>query len=227
MLTLSRNIDEYVDQGLLAQLRAPLDLHDVSQQRRYHRRIVLVRSPRGRHSRKGILLSTLPLSGFLPDHSSRARFLPPAAKLAAQVLERSAYFQQHLSASLIASSIPPRILSLPAYLQLQPSTRQPPTPIIPLLTPWAWALSAHLLVHGLNARPISWPTVPKGTDRVRVCIHAGNTLAELDMLVSATVTWAAGMVREERAEFGGERDQIRGVMGGMDPSRGGFLESKL
>ena len=60
-----------------------------------------------------------------------------------------------------------------------------------------------------------------------MCLHAGNTRQELDTLVSATVTWAAGIVREERAEFAGERDQIRGDMSGMDPSRGGFLESKL
>ena len=61
-----------------------------------------------------------------------------------------------------------------------------------------------------------------------MCLHAGNTRAELDTLVSATVAWAVRIVREERAEFGGgEQDQIRGDMSGMDPSRGGFLESKL
>ena len=104
---------------------------------------------------------------------------------------------------------------------------QPPTPIIPLLTPWARALSAHLLAHGLNARPISSPTVPKSSDQVRVCLHAGNTRAELDTLVSTTVAWGVGIVLEERAEFGGERGQIRGDMSDMDLSRGGFLESKL
>jgi len=173
------------------------------------------------------LPSALPLSGEKPDYSSRAPLLPAAAKLAAQVLEHSTYFQERLSASLTASSIPPHVLSLPAHLRLQPSMTQPPTPIIPLLTPWARALSAHLLAHGLNARPISWPTVPKGTDRVRVCLHASNTRAELDTLVSATVAWAVGIVREEGAEFGVERDQIRGGMSAMDLSRGVFLESKL
>jgi len=79
-----------------------------------------------------------------------------AEKLAAQVLKHSTYFQERLSASLTASSIP--------HLRLQPSMLKPPTPIIPLLTPRARALSAHILAHGLNARPISWPTVPGGTD---------------------------------------------------------------
>jgi len=118
-LTLSCDIDEHVDPGLLAQLRAFLDLHDVSQQRRYNRRIVLVRSPRRRHSRKGYFLPlTLSLSGFPPDHSSRTPFLPAAAKLATQVLEHSTYFQERLSASLTASSISPHILSLPTHLRL-------------------------------------------------------------------------------------------------------------
>jgi 8-amino-7-oxononanoate synthase len=92
---------------------------------------------------------------------------------------------------------------------------------MPLLTPYARALSAHLLAHGLNARPITWPTVPKGMDRVRVCLHAGNTRAEIDDLVSASVTWAAGIAQAERAEPGG--DQTRG----MDPNVGNFLRSKL
>jgi hypothetical protein len=213
VLTLSRDIDEHLDPGLLAQLRAPLDLHDVSQQCCYHCGIMLVRSPRGWHSRKGTF--SLSLSSFPPDHSSRVPILPAAVKLAAQVLDHSTYFLESLTASLIASSIPPHILSLPAHLRLQPSMTQPPTPIIPLLTPRARALSAYLLAHGLNALPMSFPTVPKGTDRVRVCLHAGNTRAELDRLVSATVAWAVG--------FKGKRDRIRG----MDLSGGGFLGSKL
>jgi 8-amino-7-oxononanoate synthase len=102
--------------------------------------------------------------------------------------------------------------------QRQTSTPQLPTPIIPLLTPYARALSAHLLAHGLNARPISWPTVPKGMDRVRVCLHAGNTGAEIDALVGASVAWAADIAQAERAE-----PEPRG----MDPNEGNSLRSKL
>ena len=184
-------------------------------------------SSRTAQPKRYFLPSTLSLPGRNPDYSSHAPLLPAAAKLAAQLLEHSTYFQERLSASLTASSIPPHVLSLPAHVRLQPSMTQPPTPIIPLLTPRARALSAHLLAHGLNARPISWPTVPKGTDLVRVCLHASNTRAELDTLVGATVAWAVEIVREEGAEFGGKRDQIRGGMSGMDPGRGVFLKSKL
>ena len=42
----------------------------------------------------------------------------------------------------------------------------------------------------MNVRPITWPTVPKGKDRVRVCLHSGNTEAELDRLANGVVTWA-------------------------------------
>ena len=148
-----------------------------------------------------------------------------ATKLAAQVLGHSTYFQEHLCASLAASSIPPHILSLP--LRQDHSMAQPPTPIVPLLTPRARALSAHLLAHGLNARPITWPTVPKGADRVRVCLHAGNTREELDALVGAAVVWAAGIAREERVGLERERDSIQIEMGGVNPNGGEFLESKL
>lgn len=149
-------------------------------------------------------------------------------KLAAQVLEHSTYLQVRLHASLSASSIPAHILSLPArFQQRQTSTAQPPTPIIPLLTPHARALSAHLLTHGLNARPISWPTVPKGMDRVRVCLHAGNTRAEIDALVSASVAWAVGIAQAERAGPEGDQPRVEGGGGGMDPNVGSFLRSKL
>ena len=143
-------------------------------------------------------------------------------KLAAQVLEHSTYFQVRLRGSLIASSIPAHILSLPARLQQrQSSTSEPPTPIIPLLTHYARALSAHLLAHGLNARPITWPTVPKGMDRVRVCLHAGNNRTEIDALVSSSVVWAAGITQAERG--GPEGNQSRGT----DPNMGNFSRTKL
>jgi len=42
----------------------------------------------------------------------------------------------------------------------------------------------------MNARPITWPTVPKGKDRVRICLHAGNTSQDVDKLVWGIVKWA-------------------------------------
>ena len=149
-------------------------------------------------------------------------------KLAAHVHELSTYLQERLRASLDASSIPSHILTLPVQQQ-QLSTAQPPGPVISLLTPRARALSAHLLAHGLNARPMNWPIVPKGTDRVRVCLHAGNTRSDIDALVNASISWAAGIVQDERAGPEGYRTRIEESMGGMGQSgvEGNLLRSKL
>ena len=73
-------------------------------------------------------------------------------------------------------------------------------------------LSAFLYSRGINARPITWPTVPKGKDRVRLCLHAGNTREEVDRLLDTMVEWAemtsAGVVRERKQVVKGEPDIV-------------------
>ena len=34
-----------------------------------------------------------------------------------------------------------------------------------------------------------FPTVPKGKERVRVCLHAGNTTEEVNKLIAGIVSW--------------------------------------
>ncbi|KAK2460162.1 hypothetical protein APHAL10511_007841 [Amanita phalloides] len=82
------------------------------------------------------------------------------------------------------------VLSLPAHLARLPDSRDDLAPIIPLHTRYPRQLSAHLARLGMNARPITWPTVPKGKDRVRVCIHAGNTIEQVKNLAHAVSEWA-------------------------------------
>lgn len=36
---------------------------------------------------------------------------------------------------------------------------------------------------GMDARPIVFPTVPKGKERIRICLHAFNTKEEIDLLL--------------------------------------------
>ncbi|KAI9001476.1 pyridoxal phosphate-dependent transferase [Trametes punicea] len=117
-----------------------------------------------------------------------------AEKLSTQLLKLSSHLTTSLRRQLAAHRIPSSLLSLPAYLSASgtgvDNQTQLPTPIIPVLTPHPRPLSAHLRVRGLNARPITWPTVPKGADRVRICLHASNTKEEVDRLVSAMIEWA-------------------------------------
>ncbi|KAH9918905.1 PLP-dependent transferase [Epithele typhae] len=127
-----------------------------------------------------------------------------AQQLATRLLELSRYFLAALRSALATHRVPPALLSLPFHLAL-PSLALPPssssfssslalpssaTPIVPVLTPHPRALAAHLRARGLNARAITWPTVPKGADRVRVCLRADHSRADVERLVRAMVEWA-------------------------------------
>lgn len=46
------------------------------------------------------------------------------------------------------------------------------------------ALAARLQTAGLDVRPILYPTVPKGGERLRIVLHAFNTIGELDKLIA-------------------------------------------
>ncbi len=46
------------------------------------------------------------------------------------------------------------------------------------------AVAGHLQSNGLDARPILYPTVPKGQERLRIVLHAFNTGKELDLLLN-------------------------------------------
>jgi 8-amino-7-oxononanoate synthase len=60
------------------------------------------------------------------------------------------------------------------------------------------------------ARPIVPPTVPEGTQRVRVCLHAGNSFEDVQRLVERIKEWLEKMdglqdlEKEERKERGVE-----------------------
>ncbi len=45
------------------------------------------------------------------------------------------------------------------------------------------ALAANLQQNGFDVRPILYPTVPKGKERLRIVLHAFNTVAEVERLV--------------------------------------------
>ena len=41
----------------------------------------------------------------------------------------------------------------------------------------------------MMVRAVVSPTVPLGTERVRICLHAGNTVGEVETLVGALQEW--------------------------------------
>ncbi|KAG6885199.1 hypothetical protein C0992_005339, partial [Termitomyces sp. T32_za158] len=114
-----------------------------------------------------------------------------ASQLASKLLNLSVHLTNYLRSRL--TNIPNSLLSLPDHLS---SPDCPPSPIIPLMTSHPRPLSAALRALGMNARPITWPTVPKGRDRVRVCLHAGNTQEDVELLALAAVQWAEEMMAQ-------------------------------
>lgn len=63
------------------------------------------------------------------------------------------------------------------------------SPIIPILTEDAKALSHYLQSNGFLVRAVTYPTVPLGHARIRICLHAGNTIDEVERLISAIRSW--------------------------------------
>ncbi|KAM0340565.1 hypothetical protein ACHAPU_010401 [Fusarium lateritium] len=66
----------------------------------------------------------------------------------------------------------------------------PKSPIIPVFTSEPRTLAGFCQERGLTVRPIVAPTVPKGSERIRICLHAGNSIEEVEMLVKVISLWA-------------------------------------
>ncbi|KAH7144800.1 pyridoxal phosphate-dependent transferase [Fusarium sp. MPI-SDFR-AT-0072] len=65
----------------------------------------------------------------------------------------------------------------------------PKSPIIPVFTSQPRSLAQFCQERGFTVRPIVAPTVPKGSERVRICVHAGNTVAEVEGLIKTIKLW--------------------------------------
>ncbi|PGH08208.1 8-amino-7-oxononanoate synthase [Blastomyces parvus] len=63
------------------------------------------------------------------------------------------------------------------------------SPIFCLQTSMPRKLASFLQAEGQIVRAIVPPTVPKGTERVRVCMHARNTHEEIDKLIELIQEW--------------------------------------
>ncbi|EPE04435.1 8-amino-7-oxononanoate synthase [Ophiostoma piceae UAMH 11346] len=80
----------------------------------------------------------------------------------------------HLHTILLALSLPPThpVLRIPQQC--------PQSPIFFLMTPQPRSLARECQEAGFVVRAIVAPTVPVGAERVRVCLHAGNSFEEVE-----------------------------------------------
>lgn len=65
----------------------------------------------------------------------------------------------------------------------------PNSPILSLRTAFPRELAAACQKQGFIVRAIMAPTVPEGKERIRVCLHAGNTTEQIDGLVRTIQSW--------------------------------------
>jgi 8-amino-7-oxononanoate synthase len=89
-------------------------------------------------------------------------------------------------------------LNTPRHI-LHVNTAEPLAPIIPLLTSHPRSLAGYCQDRGFMVRPIVAPTVPRGKERVRVCLHARNTTAQVEGLAKAIEEWAQIRLKEDSA----------------------------
>lgn len=81
------------------------------------------------------------------------------------------------------------LLSLTSTTTLVRVNEEPKSPIIPLFTSQPRSLAQFCQERGYTIRPIVAPTVPRGSERVRICLHAGNTVAEVEGLIGIVGEW--------------------------------------
>ncbi|EMD90250.1 hypothetical protein COCC4DRAFT_69037 [Bipolaris maydis ATCC 48331] len=82
-----------------------------------------------------------------------------------------------------------RILKIPSVC--------PRSPIFAVQLVNPKALASSLQEQGMMVRAVVSPTIPAGTERVRICLHAGNTVEEIEKLVLALKRWCESQAEEK------------------------------
>lgn len=86
----------------------------------------------------------------------------------------------------------------------------PQSPIFAVQLQHPRELAKYLQEQGMMVRAVVAPTVPQGTERVRICLHAGNTVDEVETLVEALQVWCERRLDGgEDAERASERAKAR------------------
>jgi 8-amino-7-oxononanoate synthase len=98
-----------------------------------------------------------------------------------------------LRALCVSHRPPPELLRV-----AETTTAESRSPIIPVITSRPRSLAAHCQQRGFVVRPIVAPTVPRGSERIRICLHAGNTVAQVQGLVAAVEAWLVACKNGDR-----------------------------
>ena len=84
----------------------------------------------------------------------------------------------------------------------------PLSPIFALLSTHPRSLASYCQAQGFMVRAVVPPTVPVGTDRVRVCLHAGNSADQVTRLVECVRRWVSMQQTGEGDELAEKTAQI-------------------
>ncbi|KAF4556262.1 Aminotransferase class I and II-like protein 7 [Elsinoe fawcettii] len=87
---------------------------------------------------------------------------------------------------------------------LNVTMEKPESPIFSVQTSDPRGLAGWCQSRGYVVRPIVPPTVPKGAERVRVCLHAGNSEGEIRGLVREVMAWCRQTLSKRTSQCVGE-----------------------
>jgi 8-amino-7-oxononanoate synthase len=79
--------------------------------------------------------------------------------------------------------------SMPDTSMLVLPSSCPESPIFALFSTVPRELASYCQAAGFVVRPVVPPTVPNNTERVRVCLHSGNTKEQIDAFIHCLVQW--------------------------------------
>ena len=133
-----------------------------------------------------------------PTRTAHRDYADSFVQLISSLHHISRTFERKLSA--ILPSAPSHLLALPSRTVPQGFPSDIISPIFPILTSAPIPLANFLRSLGYAARPIPYPVVPRGQERVRVVAHARNTEAELDELIAHLLEWSLLRQAEEQKE---------------------------
>jgi 8-amino-7-oxononanoate synthase len=111
----------------------------------------------------------------------------------------------HLTQTLYTNLNHIQRISSAARATLKVPSACPESPIFSVQLASPRALASFLQSHGMMVRAVVPPTVPIGTARVRICLHAGNTVSEVEKLVTALQEWCENQLVESQ---GGSVDDM-------------------